>query len=221
MAAELTRRLSSIVDLAIHGSRADLRFGLGMLADILLETLDALDSDAEPVRTEHESASDVIALARAAVEVLEACHVLKSSLTSSNDAYNELKLPRNRDYNTLLTFIRQDVRRAVEGKPFVYVVWSRDPERYLHVGKTQGGIHHFELDAHRNLYTALQEGSDVTLIVPSSSGTAVDVMESALRRVLHRQRALAEREPRPESVRVPPPPTCLAAFGWLLGALAV
>ncbi len=43
MAVEFTRTLKGMVDGAIRGSRAELRFGLEMLADLLLESLETFE----------------------------------------------------------------------------------------------------------------------------------------------------------------------------------
>jgi hypothetical protein len=234
MAVEFTRRLKGVVDGAVHGSRAELRFGLGMLADIILESLETFESGLPSVRVDHASASQAAAIARGAVRVLDACHLLESSLLSTPAASSasistpyrckELELPRRRDHDTLLAFLRQRVLRTVEWHPVVYVVWTQDPERYLHVGRSPHdnvGVQSLELDARGELFAALQQGSVITLLVPSSpSATLVD-LERALVRVLHCQSALPEVDARPEQVPGATSAAYLAELGRLLGELAV
>jgi hypothetical protein len=204
-----------------------------MLADIILESLETFESDTTSVRIDHGSASEAAAIARAAVGTLDACRLLEANLLATHAAGSvksstpyrclELELPARRDHDTLLALLRRNVARAAEWQPVVYVVWTRDPERYLHVGRSPHdnvGNQSVELDVCGALLAALQEGSVITLLSPSSSSAPVVDMESALLRVLRRQGALPGVEPRPGQASSASSATYLAEIGRLLGQLA-
>jgi hypothetical protein len=229
MAAEFSRRLKELVDGAMHDSREELRFALGMFADILLCPF---DSNPQPVSSARRSASEVMEIVRAAAEVVNACHLLESRLFSAPAAYRiedfEIPRPRSHDersrHDELSRFLDQNIREAIGESPFVYVVWSSNPEHYLHVGKSldgSGGARALELNVHGELFSALQQGSWMTLLTPrpANQAGAIDV-EAAILWVLDSRRALPELCVKSEDVPGAPGAAYLAEIGCLLGELA-
>lgn len=222
MAVEFPRKLKNIVDSAIHDSRAELRFALGMVADVIVE---AFDSDLQATAVDRRSVSEAMEIARAAARIVDAGHLIESCLFGGRGerCFRELELPHNRNPDVLSSFLERGVRRAVENYPFVYVVWQCNPERYLHIGNGQyepGAARCLDL-ATPGLLAALQQGSLMTLLVPAPMTTtaAVDI-EAAIRSVLDCQKAPFDLAADPARVPGAPGAAHLAELGRLLGELA-
>src|ERR1700704_2127002 len=110
MAVEFARKLKGIVDSAVHDGRAEFRFALGMVADVILE---AFDSDLHAAAIDCRSVSEAMEIARAAARVVDAGHLIESCLfgVHGERCFRELELPRNRSRDALSSFLDQSVRR--------------------------------------------------------------------------------------------------------------
>jgi hypothetical protein len=222
MAVEFARQLKDTVDTVSRDGRRDLRFALDMIADIMLE---AFDSDPRSVALDH-TASDAVAIARAAAQVVDACCIIESSLFGARSAgcFTELALPLTRSKGVLGEFFEQCLRSAGERAPLVYLVWQRDPQRYLYVGRTPdraGEPPIQRLDARGALLGALQQGSVITVMTPSpAAAIAASDVETALLAVLDRGNALPALNASPDRVRGEFGTAYLAALGRLLCELA-
>jgi hypothetical protein len=193
MALEFARRLQDIIAIARRDSRTSLSFGLGLVADIIVESLDTIDSSFPTINTDSRSAAESIELACAAAETLDACHLIEAALFSAHAecCFLEFALPRGRTHDSLAQFLDETVR-SVRGSSFVYVVWNHQPERCLHLARShEGHPRTLGLIARGKLLTALQQGSMLAVLLPSPATAAMarDV-EAALLAVLVRQRLL-------------------------------
>jgi hypothetical protein len=222
MAVEFARQLKDTVDVAGHDGRSELRFALYLIADVLLETF---DGDLQSVVLDRRTASDAIAIARAAAHVVDACCIIESSLFGAHATrcFTELSLPIARDSAALGEFFERRVRSAGERAPVVYMIWQRDPLRYLYVGRTEraGEPPTPRPDARGALFSALQQGSVITVMTPSpAAAIAASDLETALLAVLDRRNALPALNARPDSVVSAPGTAYLTAIGQLLCELA-
>jgi predicted GIY-YIG superfamily endonuclease len=192
MVAEFGRRLKDIRDAALCSSRAELRFAFSMVADVLVDTF---DSDTRALTIDRRGAFEALEIARSAAEVIDACQVIESCLFAGHaeSCFEEFELPQNRSYEEISRFLEYELRSTVLENVSVYVVWSRDPERYLYIGTTEDGERRLRLDGRRKLFTAVQQGSRISLMnpTPTSATTASDV-EAAIISVLECQRLLSE-----------------------------
>jgi len=220
MAVELARQLKDIRDAALCSSRTELRFAFSMVADVLLDTFDA---DGHALRIDRRGACEALEIARSAAEVIDACQVIQGSLFSRDAQHcvEQFELPRNRSYDAISRFLEYDVRSAVMENAFVYVVWAHEPERCLHVGRTQDHEHGLRLDGRGKLLPALQQGSLLGLLHPSSSSMAtVSEVEAAIVSVLDRRKLLSDRAALPQKVARALGAAQLAEVGRLLRELA-
>jgi hypothetical protein len=104
---------------------------------------------------------------------------------------------------------------------FVYAIWSRDSERYLYVGKSLDSERGLRLDGRGKLFSALQQGSLITVMNPSpTSATTASDVEAAIVSVLDRQRLLSERAARSAQAPRALGAAQLAEIGRLLLELA-
>lgn len=223
MAVQFARQLKDTVDAVSHDGRRDLRFALDMIADIMLE---AFDPDLQSVVIDRGTTSDAVAIARAAARVVDACQVIESSLFGARAAgcFTELALPPDRSSRALGDFFERHVRSAGGRGPVFYMIWQCEPVRYLYLGRTSvhtGEVQPRGLDARAVLYKALQQGSLMTLMLPSpSSATAASDLEAALLAVLDRHKALPGFNARPDNAVGTLGAAYLAAIGELLCELA-
>jgi hypothetical protein len=220
MAVEFERQLKDIRDAAQCSSRGELRFAFSMVADVLVDTF---DSDGHALRIDRRSAFEALEIARGAAEVIDACQVIETCLFAGHaeDRFEEFELPRNRSHEAIARFLQYDIRSSVVESPFVYAVWSRDPERYLYIGKTEDGEHGIRLDGRGKLFSALQQGSLITLMNPSpASATTAGDVEAAIVSVLDRQKLLADRAVKSDQVPRALGAAQLAEIGRLLLELA-
>jgi hypothetical protein len=223
MAVEFARQLKDTVDAVSRDGRRDLRFALYMIADIMME---AFDSAPQSVALDRRTASDAVAIARAAAQVVDACCIIESSLLGARGAgcFTELALPIARDGDALGRFFEQCVRTAGARAPVVYMIWQRDPLRYLYVGRTPertGEPPAPRPEARGVLFSALQQGSVITVMMPSPAGAfAASDIEAALLAVLDRSNALPGLNARPERVLGAPGTAYLGSIGRLLRELA-
>jgi hypothetical protein len=227
MAVEFARQLKRLVDAASHDSRTDICFALGMVHEVVSEILDVSELIPRGRPTSYGSASEAIEIARAATEVYDACHVIEACLFSARHSYRlqELELPVSRGDDALIAFLDHDVSNAVVDCSFVYAVWARSPERCLYVGRSDHdgdrarGVRR-RFDSRGKLVTALQRGSALALMLPSSRHAAVAVeLEAAILSVLGSQDALPELNVRSENVARAVGSACLAEIGRMLGEL--
>jgi hypothetical protein len=220
MAVEFARQLKDICGAALCSSRAQLRFAFSMVADVLVDTF---DSDAPPLRIDRRGAFEALEIARSAAEVIDACQVIESCLFAGHaeNCFEEFELPRSRSYEAISRFVEYDIRSTVLENVFVYTVWSRDPERYLYVGKTHEGERRLRLDGRGKLFSALQQGSLITLMNPSpTSATTASDVEAAIVSVLDRQKLLSDRAGKSEQAPRVLGAAQLAEIGRLLLELA-
>lgn len=220
MAVEFARQLKDIRDAAQCSSRSELRFAFSMVADVLVDTF---DSDGHPLRIDRRGAFEALEIARSAAEVIDACQVIETCLFAgrAEDCFEEFELPRNRSHEAIAGFLQYDIRSSVVENPFVYAVWSRDPERYLYVGKTEDGEHGIRLDGRGKLFSALQQGSLITLMNPSpATATTASDVEAAIVSVLDRQKLLSDRAVKSDKVPRALGAAQLAEIGRLLLELA-
>src|SRR5882762_539936 len=126
MPVEFAQMLRGIVNAAIRDSRAELRFALGIVADVIL---DAFDSNIEAVRIDRRSASDALEIAHAASQVADACYLIESRLLVSDPerCFLEFELPADRSYDALSRFLERSIVGTMTESSFVYVVWNRNP----------------------------------------------------------------------------------------------
>jgi hypothetical protein len=206
MAVEFARKLKDILDVAVRDSRAELRFALHMIADIILETF---DSELQSPKIDRRTTLDVMQLAHGAAHTIDACWLVESAVLSgaADRSVREIELPRDRSAESLARFL-DHLWGAMENRPFVHVVWRRDTEEILHVGSRRGGdggwsgsalIDPTPRDSPR-LIDALQRGSRIALLIPPP-GAAVTVVEieAALVAVLGTQQAREDPERAPDS----------------------
>jgi hypothetical protein len=220
MAVELARQLKEIRDAALCSSRAELRFAFSMVADVLVDTF---DSENQALRIDRRGAFEALEIARSAAEVIDACRVIESCLFSvaAEHCFEQFELPRTRSYDAISRFLEYDVRSAVMENVFIYTVWSRDPQRCLHIGSTQDHDRTLRLDGRGKLFAALQQGALLGLIHPSPSSAAiVGEVEAAIVSVLDRQKLLSDRTAVPEKVARALGAAQLAEIGRLLLELA-
>jgi hypothetical protein len=218
MSLEFACRLRRIVDDAIRANQVELRFALGMVAEVILETLDSFDLEA--ARIERRSAPQAIALARAAAQVLDACRLLQDRLLSVHPerCFVELALPRDRSPAVLAELIDLARRGAPDG-PCAYVVWQPVPERFLYVCKAR------RLDPPAEprgpLFTALQQGALLTLAFPpAGSGPVSADVTNALLTVLDNRSRFPALNVRSEQSAAALGASYLAPVGRMLGELA-
>ena len=214
MAVQFARQLRDIVDAASRDGRTELRFALHMIADILVETF---DSDLRSVVIDRRSATDAMAIARAAAEVVDACHLIEASLfgARSERCFEDISLPIGRSYDTLADFVERRLRG-----PAIYMIWQREPQRLIYAGHVGGAQAQTE-EARGALFGALQQGSVVTLMTPSPATTvAAGDLETALLVVLDRKNAFPALNVRSDGVRGALGTAFLATIGQLLGELA-
>lgn len=220
MAVELARQLKDIRDTALCSSRAELQFAFSMVADVLVDTFDSED---HALRIDRRGAFEALEIARGAAEVIDACQVIESSLFAGDAerCIEQFELPRIRSYDAISRFLEYDVRSAVMENVFVYLVWNCDPERCLHIGRTQDHERTLRLDGRGKLFSALQQGSLLAVIHPSptSAATASEV-EAAIVSVLDRQKLLSDRAPASGKVARALGAAQLAEIGRLLLELA-
>jgi hypothetical protein len=194
MAVQFARQLRDIVDAASRDSRVQLRFALHMIGDILVETF---ESDLQSIAIDRRGAADAMAIARGAAEIVDACQMIESALFAapSERCFEEIALPIGRGHDTLADFV--DRYLSSLWTPAVYMIWQRDPERYLHVGSVQT-----QPPAERGaLLGALHEGSIITVMTPSpASAVAAGDLEAALLAVLDSRKRLPVLNVRPEGV---------------------
>jgi hypothetical protein len=222
MAVKFARQLKDTVDAVSRDGRRDLRFALYMIADILLE---AFDSDPQSVAFDRRTVSDAVAIARAAAHVVDACGIIESSLFDARAAggFAELALPVARNSDALGEFFERCVRSAGERAPVVYMIWEAAPQRYLYVGRTEraGEPPAQRPDARGALFSALQQGSVITVMTPSpAAAIAASDVETALLGVLDRCNALPALNGRPDRVVGALGTAYLTAIGGLLCELA-
>jgi hypothetical protein len=220
MAVEFARQLRDIRDAAQCSSHAELRFAFSMVADVLVDTF---DSGGHPLRIDRRGAFEALEIARSAAEVIDACQVIEACLFAgrAEDCFEEFELPRNSSHEAIARFLQYDIRSSVVQSPFVYAVWSRDPERYLYVGRTDDGEHWIQLDGRGRLFSALQQGSLITLMNPSpASATTASDVEAAIVSVLDRQKLLSDRAVMSEKAPRALGAAQLAEIGRLLLELA-
>src|SRR5687767_15581713 len=95
MAVEFARKLKDILDIAVRDSRAELRFALHMIADIILETF---DSELQSPKIDRRTTLDVMQLAHGAAYTIDACWLIESAVLSSaaGRSVREIELPRDR-----------------------------------------------------------------------------------------------------------------------------
>jgi hypothetical protein len=196
MAVEFARKLKDILDVAVRDSRAELRFALHMIADIILETF---DSELQSPKIDRRTTLDVMQLAHGAAYTIDACWLVESAVLSGADhrSVKEIELPRDRSADALARFL-DHLGGAMENRPFVHVVWRRDTEEILHVGSRRGGDGGWSGAA---LIDALQRGSRLALLIPAP-GAAVTVVEieAALLAVLGTQQARDDLDRAPDTV---------------------
>jgi hypothetical protein len=220
MAVELARQLKEIRDAALCSSRSELRFAFSMVADVLVDTF---DSDGHALRIDRRGAFEALEIARSAAEVIDACQVLEGGLFSgaAEHCVEQFELPRTRSYDAISRFLEYDVRSAVMESVFIYTVWSREPQRCLHVGSTTDHERKLRLDGRGKLFAALQQGALLGLIHPSPNSVAtVSEVEAAIVSVLDRQKLLSDRAAVPENVARALGAAQLAEIGRLLLELA-
>src|ERR1043165_926370 len=87
-------------------------------------------------------------------EVIDACRGIESCLFSvaAEHCFEQFELPRTRSYDAISRFLEYDVRSAVMENVFIYTVWSRDPQRCLHIGSTQDNDRTLRLDGRGKLF---------------------------------------------------------------------
>ena len=215
MAVEFARKLKDIIDVAARDSRAELRFALHMIADIILETF---DSDLQSLDIDCRTTLDVMQIAHDAAHTIDACSVVETAVLagSAERCVKELALPVDRSHDALARFLEQ-LCRAMESRPFVHVVW-RDPAEILHVGSRRGDDARWPSPT---LLGALHHGSHIALLIPPPNAAAtVSDVEAALVSVLGRRTALGDRERAPARVPRAVGAAHLAEIGRLLGELA-
>jgi len=220
MAVELALQLKEFRDAALCSSRAELRFAFSMVADVLVDTF---DSESHALRIDRRGAFEALEIARSAAEVIDACQVMESCLfgAAAEHRVEQFELPRTRTYDAISRFLEYDVRSAVIDSVFVYTVWSRDPQRCLHIGSTQDHERKLRLDGRGKLFAALQHGALLGLIHPSpNSAATVREVEAAIISVLDRQKLLSDRTAVPERVSRVLGAAQLAEIGRLLLELA-
>ena len=220
MAVELARQLKELRDAALCSSRSELRFAFSMVADVMVDTF---DSESHALRIDRRGAFEALEIARSAAEVIDACHVIESCLFSgaAEHCVEQFELPRARSFDAISRFLEYDVRSAVMGNAFIYTVWSRDPQRCLHIGRTQEHEPRLRLDGRGKLFAALQQGALLGLIHPSpNSAATVSEVEAAIVSVLDRQKLLSDRTAVPEKVARALGAAQLAEIGRLLLELA-
>ena len=220
MAVELALQLKEFRDAALCSSRAELRFAFSMVADVLVDTF---DSESHALRIDRRGAFEALEIARSAAEVIDACQVMESCLfgAAAEHRVEQFELPRTRTYDAISRFLEYDVRSAVIDSVFVYTVWSRDPQRCLHIGSTQDHERKLRLDGRGKLFAALQHGALLGLIHPSpNSADTVREVEAAIISVLDRQKLLSDRTAVPERVSRVLGAAQLAEIGRLLLELA-
>jgi hypothetical protein len=171
MAVEFARKLKDILDVAVRDSRAELRFALHMIADIILETF---DSELQSPKIDRRTTLDVMRLAHGAAHTIDACWLVESLVLAGADhrSVKEIELPRDRSPDALARFLDQ-LWGAMENRPFVHAVWRRDTEEILHVGSRSAGDDGWSGAA---LIEALRRGSRIALLIPPP-GAAVTVVE--------------------------------------------
>lgn len=226
MAVQFVRMLVDIWNAAVRSSRADIHFALGMIADVILEILNAPESELQIAIQQADSVSHIVEVARSATTRLNACQLIASSLLSAppEQCFRELELPRSRSYDSLSRFIRKNTRVELEGRPHVYVVWNREPERFLYVGTGQcegcSATNDRTVVLRRELLRSLRQGSMITLICPRHmSATHASEVEAALLSVLDSQRVFPEFNQRSQEAIHPPRPSLLDDVGQLVGEL--
>ena len=199
MAVQFVRMLTDIRRAAMRDSRAELRFALSMFADLILDILNSPESELQIATQQADSAPDVVQIARSATTVLNACQLIASSLLSvpPEQCFRELEIPRSRSYDSLSRFIGENTRVEFEGQSHVYVVWNREPERFLYVGtgpcEKATAASDRTIVLRRELLRSLRQGSVMTLIYPRyMSATLATGVAAALLDVLHSQRAFPE-----------------------------
>jgi hypothetical protein len=190
MAVEFARKLKDILDIAVRDSRAELRFALHMIADIILETF---DSELQSPKIDRRTTLDVMQLAHGAAHTIDACWRVESAVLAgaADRSIREIELPRDRSADSLARFL-DHLWSAMEGRPFVHAVWRRDTEEILHVGSRHGGDGGW---SDVGLIEALQRGARIALLIPPQ-GAAVTVveLEAALLAVLGTQHARDDAE---------------------------
>jgi hypothetical protein len=197
MEVKFARSLEGIVTTAMRDSRVELRFGLGMIADIILENLEATDAPVVSEPGARPRASEALAIASSAVEVMDACQFIACNVLSVAARYccKEFELPRNPDHDVVIDLFRRHIASTDAPVSFVFVVWVPEPERYLYVGSGEQRrveTRRIELDTSEALLPALTQGSLITLMLPSSTGASAVDLEAALLSVLHSQKALSD-----------------------------
>jgi hypothetical protein len=218
MSLEFAYRLRPIVEDAIRANRAELQFALGMIGEVILETLDSFDP--ETARIERRSAPQAIALARTAAQVLDACRLLETSLLSAHPerCFRELALPRDRSRAALAELLDLAGRGVPDG-PCVQVIWQPVPERFVYVCKAR----RLEPPSEPRgpLFTALQQGALLTLAFPADGGRPVSGdLASALLAVLDDRSRFPVLNVRVEQPVGAAGTAYLAPVGRMLGELA-
>jgi hypothetical protein len=225
MEVQFARALQDICKGALDDSRENLRFALGVIADVMLEIFNALESDLHLARQERSSVSHVVRIARRAVAVLDACQLLASSLFTIpvEHCFHELELRDGRNYESLSGVLHKRIRAAVNERPFVYVVWNRRAKRFIYVGAGQCDAKQglaCAFASRRKLLDALQVGSVLTLICPRQmSASLASSVETALLSVLESQRIFPELNDRPRMPVRAEPRWCLDEIGQLVGEI--
>jgi hypothetical protein len=222
MAVQFARQLKNTVDTVSRDGRRDLRFALDMIADIMLEDF---DPDLQSIALDRRTAADAVAIARRAAQVVDACCIIESSLFRARGAggFTELALPVARDGDALGEFFERCVRSAGERAPVVYMIWQRDPQRYLYVGRAEraGERQAQRPDVRGALFSALHQGSVITVMTPSPvAAIAASDLETALLAVLDRGNALPVLNARPDGVVGALGTAYLAEIGRLLCELS-
>jgi hypothetical protein len=195
MTLNFARRLQDVVAIARRNSQISLRFGLSIVADIILESLDTVDSDLPTINADCQSLAQGIEIARSAIEVLDACLLIEAHLFSvqPNRCFIELMLPQDRSDDSLMRFFDGAVRRAANDSVFVYAVWALPSERCLYLARShEDTMQTLDPSARTRLLTALQQGSLLAVMHPSPMTAAMVLdIEAAIIAVFESQNLFA------------------------------
>jgi hypothetical protein len=205
MMLDFARRLQDVVAIARRNSQTSLSFGLGIVADAILESLDTADSDFPTINADAQSVARGIEIVRDATEVLDACLLIESHLFSvqSGRCFLEFALPQDRSDDSLMRFFDGYVRKAVNDSAFVYTVCALQREQYLYLARChEGSTQTLDPSTRASLLAALRQGSQLAVMRPSpmTAATVIDI-EAAIFAVFESENLFAAVSSRSKPVR--------------------
>lgn len=139
------------------------------LADLIATVLRDRNWDSMSVKTD-DKLSNTVSEVREAARLLDAAEYIQEKVLSpSNGKIVDLRLKKNKDFQVVQEQIKEMfATKKVPQRGFVYVAWSRKPERYLYVGKAKSPSR-LDLTSNGKLSWATMYATTLSLLFPSKS----------------------------------------------------